>query len=565
MSTTAQDDTAAIKGKENQKGATDSSLPALPLNEVTGEFMDEIIEEEDGTRYTERLKRVKRPSIKLNIHIHDREFVLNVGKGKQDLKWLSMVASQRYVTLSKPNGRMRQREQRRRARVGTKAFQPTNITTPRLSPRADPLWPHSFPHPKTRIRDLLRNGDHVEIKLDTTGNMDHMVTGFQSYAFHNSVNKQNRRRPGEIQQRNAQIEKIKRREERRLHIARSLFGEEIDLETEETMSMFANEWKNIKMPSYAKSKQDIVQLEQIIKEHYVTICTAFKFYGGLGDVAMAEQSMALFNQDHNKSRSSVKSQEEEKEEEDDDETISLTEFESFCAKTSILDGYKVSHRDIVEVFRIVNQKMETHGEGGGKFKVEGDEQFDRSEFIEALILLAHFKYDKELDGKIVTQLHNLMKEQVAPHVERLKPSEFRLHMAEGKVCNLLLDSITIFKEVFQLYVDEKTNNEMNQRTFKKFCIHVGFMEGGQQLDKNDVEKVFVESQNERFPADTVVSFMQEMVLVEFMEGACRMANLYWPDTVGKLDVKVDMLIDLLRSLLQQINDDIMAGNEVNLI
>ena len=63
MSTTAQDDTAAIKGKENQKGATDSSLPALPLNEVTGEFMDEIIEEEDGTRYTERLKRVKRPSI----------------------------------------------------------------------------------------------------------------------------------------------------------------------------------------------------------------------------------------------------------------------------------------------------------------------------------------------------------------------------------------------------------------------------------------------------------------------------------------------------------------------
>ena len=389
MSTTAQDDTAAIKGKENQKGATDSSLPALPLNEVTGEFMDEIIEEEDGTRYTERLKRVKRPSIKLNIHIHDREFVLNVGKGKQDLKWLSMVASQRYVTLSKPNGRMRQREQRRRARVGTKAFQPTNITTPRLSPRADPLWPHSFPHPKTRIRDLLRNGDHVEIKLDTTGNMDHMVTGFQSYAFHNSVNKQNRRRPGEIQQRNAQIEKIKRREERRLHIARSLFGEEIDLETEETMSMFANEWKNIKMPSYAKSKQDIVQLEQIIKEHYVTICTAFKFYGGLGDVAMAEQSMALFNQDHNKSRSSVKSQEEEKEEEDDDETISLTEFESFCAKTSILDGYKVSHRDIVEVFRIVNQKMETHGEGGGKFKVEGDEQFDRSEFIEALILLAH--------------------------------------------------------------------------------------------------------------------------------------------------------------------------------
>ena len=47
MSATAQDDTVAIKGEENQKGATDSSLPALPLNEITGEFMDEIIEEDD--------------------------------------------------------------------------------------------------------------------------------------------------------------------------------------------------------------------------------------------------------------------------------------------------------------------------------------------------------------------------------------------------------------------------------------------------------------------------------------------------------------------------------------
>ena len=327
--------------------------------------------------------------------------------------------------------------------------------------------------------------------------------------------------------------------------------------------MFSSEWENIKMPSYAKSKQDIVQLEQIIRENYVAICTAFKFYGGLGDIAKAEQSMNMFNKDHNKSQQMVDNAGEE--DDDSDETISLPEFESFCAKTGVLDGYKVSHRDIIEVFRIVNQKMETHGEGGGKFKVEGDEQFDRSEFIEAIILLAHFKYDKEYDGKIVTQLHNLMVQQIVPHVERLKPSEFRLHMAEGKVCNLLLDSITLFKDVFQLYTDEKTNNEMNQRTFKKFCIHVGFLEGGQQLTKQDAEKVFIESQNERFPADMQVSFMQEMVLVEFMEGACRMANRYWPDTVGKLDVKVDMLIDLLRSLLQQINEDIMAGNEVNLI
>lgn len=62
----------------------------------------------------------------------------------------------------------------------------------------------------------------------------------------------------------------------------------------------------------------------------------------------------------------------------------------------------------------------------------------------------------------------------------------------------------------------------------------------------------MESQNERFPAETLASFMQEMVLVEFMEGACRLAEAYWPNSVGKLDVKVDMLIDLLQRLIAKV-------------
>ena len=143
-----------------------------------------------------------------------------------------------------------------------------------------------------------------------------------------------------MQQRAEQIDKIKRREEKRLQIARSLFGEEIDLETKETMATFASEWETIKMPSYVKSKQEIVQLEQIIKEHYVSICTAFKFYGGLGDVAKAELSMNLHNKGHNDGNKTRFEEEEEEAEEDDDDTISLPEFESFCGKTGILDGYK---------------------------------------------------------------------------------------------------------------------------------------------------------------------------------------------------------------------------------
>ena len=230
---------------------------------------------------------------------------------------------------------------------------------------------------------MLRNGDSVEVKLDTTGNMDHMVTGFQNYAFHNSVAKQQRRRPIEVRQREEQIDKIKRREEKRLQIARSLFGEEIDLETKETMAMFASEWETIKMPSYVKSKQEIVQLEQIIKEHYVSICTAFKFYGGLGDVAKAELSMNMHNRGHNDGNE-TRYEDDEDDGADDDETISLSEFESFCGKTGILDGYNQPSRHC-RGFHCKSEN-EQHGKGGvsSKWKVMSI----LARIIEALILLA---------------------------------------------------------------------------------------------------------------------------------------------------------------------------------
>ena len=94
-----------------------------------------------------------------------------------------------------------------------------------------------------------------------------------------------------------------------------------------------------------------------------------------------------------------------------------------------------------------------------------------------------------------------------------------------------------------------------------FCTHVGFLEGPGALSKKQVEHIFVESQNERFPADSQVSFMQEMVLVEFMEGACRAANDYWPHTVGSIDVKVDMLVDLLQRLLQKLEVQGDSGDD----
>ena len=59
-----------------------------------------------------------------------------------------------------------------------------------------------------------------------------------------------------------------------------------------------------------------------------------------------------------------------------------------------------------------------------EFKVEGDEQFDRSEFIEALILLAHFKYDKELVN-VISRYFECSKLQTKDYLEIMDKEQLK--------------------------------------------------------------------------------------------------------------------------------------------
>ena len=118
------------------------------------------------------VKQLK-PGDALSTCTSRQSFVLNVGKGTQDLKWLATVAAQRFDRMARPNGRMRQRETIRAGAGKCRVVLPAEVRTPRSSPRpglneAESGWPYDFVHPKTRIRDVLRNGDHVEITVDQT-------------------------------------------------------------------------------------------------------------------------------------------------------------------------------------------------------------------------------------------------------------------------------------------------------------------------------------------------------------------------------------------------------------
>ena len=71
-----------MEATDESNQGMDTAGITLPLEELTvaDEYLDEVVEEGDNEVFHEKLKRVKRPPIKLNVHIHDRKFVLNVGK-----------------------------------------------------------------------------------------------------------------------------------------------------------------------------------------------------------------------------------------------------------------------------------------------------------------------------------------------------------------------------------------------------------------------------------------------------------------------------------------------------
>ena len=82
-----------------------------------------------------------------------------------------------------------------------------------------------------------------------------------------------------------------------------------------------------------------------------------------------------------------------------DTTISPTEFVVFMERTKILDNQRVTRRTMKEVFRVVNTETEDDGTGlGGRFKVQGDSEFDRPEFMAAIVHLAGYKYELVGEG-----------------------------------------------------------------------------------------------------------------------------------------------------------------------
>eukprot|EP00618_Florenciella_parvula_P012785 CAMPEP_0119476528 /NCGR_PEP_ID=MMETSP1344-20130328/7012_1 /TAXON_ID=236787 /ORGANISM="Florenciella parvula, Strain CCMP2471" /LENGTH=460 /DNA_ID=CAMNT_0007510309 /DNA_START=108 /DNA_END=1490 /DNA_ORIENTATION=- len=114
--------------------------------------------------------------MKVKVNVHDRIFVVPCGEGGQTMKWLAMVAAQRYA-LAVPNGRSRAREESHSKR---------GFFLPEM------LWTEGqlLTNPEARISDIMEDGAVINVNLQQNVELDDVgapkLSAWAEHAFSHS-------------------------------------------------------------------------------------------------------------------------------------------------------------------------------------------------------------------------------------------------------------------------------------------------------------------------------------------------------------------------------------------
>lgn len=98
------------------------------------------------------------PGMRIELQVHGRKIVVPCGSGRQSVKWLAMVAAQRYQMLLQTGGRSRQREP---SLAPEGAFLPRNVCwvcrhcLNKHALKGDQAGQDGMIDPKTSIRDAV--------------------------------------------------------------------------------------------------------------------------------------------------------------------------------------------------------------------------------------------------------------------------------------------------------------------------------------------------------------------------------------------------------------------------
>lgn len=390
----------------------------------------------------------KRPGFVIFVHVRDQVYEIPVGKGKQTFKWLALVAAQRYRAGTISHGRLRSRESGAQLRGN---FVPMVLTTPTISTK-------TYVNPNLVIRRVLEDGDHVRVDLDCDRSdlgaqsqsrnyvphlrdehqekpvivgrfydmlNDDRVTKFQANAFYHSRDAVSDRRKAQDE---AEAVAEKEALEATKREATALFGDAAPASLDSIDDTFAAEWGLIDFPVFLPNAKSQAQLRPVMREHYVALRGAFKYYCQLVEDGSPSTG-----------------------------SLGKEELVLFCEAADLLDdspGSKMKRKDLDKVFKKVNEEIVVSA-GGGIFKQVGDEEFSRSEFLEALIHIAMAKFDQDFDDNEAMQFQYMLNEHVLPHIEEVVPNDdagrFRQLMMEPENSAILLKYLNMLRNIFYIH------------------------------------------------------------------------------------------------------------------
>ena len=269
----------------------------------------------------------------------------------------------------------------------------------------------------------------------------------------------------------------------RREIANQLFGADVNASPQDIQRAFEEEVKAMAVPMFIRGAKQRTAINEHLRQAYDDICLTFRYYGGLGSKAEIIENTNKSLHSLGKKNKADGSGGDGGNDDDNEETISFNEFMQFVKQSRIWDNdggseglessRAITLTTLKEVFRVVNSKMETGG-GGARFRVRGDGEFDRSEFMEALIHLARHKFNKMYDNNGAVQLEHLLTDFVCKHAKLLVPNEFRAKLASSDSAPLILDNIEVFRFIFDKYADGKTAM-MDRNAFLEVLCDVGMM------------------------------------------------------------------------------------------
>ncbi|ETV91498.1 hypothetical protein H310_14017 [Aphanomyces invadans] len=444
--------------------------------------------------------------MQVTLAVHGLTFPVACGEGMQSIKWLGLVAAQRYA-LMLPHGRCRTRED---AHSKNGFYLPSEVRNSEgglLSP-----W--------SRIVECVRENETITIVLQHEVPVDDIgvpqLSSWAVSAFSNANNQHVDHDKSTAADEKNDVESFSKGDNRSsvysniqgysssFHASHLKSGQFIS--QDELESAFYHDVAQLEIDEFLKDPKDKEDAEDVLLKYYDSLVAIFKHYG----LGYGEDSFAM----------------------------SGAEFSHFVHETALLHYVKdASLLDKLFVQALPdNEKV----------------ALSRVGFIQALVSTI-VTYNKMYgdDLAFLPALEKALKDAVKPACTRLTTGPFRDNLHSDGMLSMLQEAKPKLAKVYDKYASGKQNNVegpiLSVSDFRSLVQDSGIFCTG---DSDKHEALFNQAINQCFTGMSEIKDgeKQFVVFVEFIEVICRLSLAIWADKDVSAKETIRIGLDAVRAL-----------------